>query len=651
MGRLRRRREYSNLACADGMRMNDSALVRFGVLFLLASISRAVDFHVTPDGPLTSLAAARDAARLASASEPRRIVLHGGKYFLERTVVLDARDSGLVIEAAPGARPVLYGGRRITGWRKDGKNSWSARLPEVASGAWDFRMLVVNGEIARRARLPESGTFTHLSEFNVRWMSTTGGGWQRKPTQEELTTLEYRPGDLGPWLEVRNAELTVYHKWDESLVTLSAHDPAAHTLRFATPAGHPPGAFGVQKYVVWNVREGMQQPGQWYLDRKAGKVVYWPLAGQAMKGAEVIAPTVEAVVRIEGSEAAPVKGVTLKGLTLSVTNTPAGAGGFGAERYDGAVAVNHCEDCRLGSLVIYNVGGQGIKSRHSTRLAVENSEIRNTGAGGIIVSGANFSVVNNRLHDIGVIYPSAIALSAGGQDGLIGHNEIHDTPYSAITASGNGHRIEGNRIYRAMQVLEDGAGIYITFCKNVMVRGNHIYEIADKGGSGASAYYLDEQAEGCVVEKNLAVNVAYPSHNHMARNNVIRNNVFIAPGDARITLHRCEDYLFERNVIYAGGDLVLQSPEGAIARMPGNVLFSGTGKVDLVTLTDYTPKSRSALEPRDGTVFADPEFVDLKNGDYRFAPGSPARALGIEPLEVKSAGPLAAHASPVTAAQ
>jgi hypothetical protein len=89
------------------------------------------------------------------------------------------------------------------------------------------------------------------------WMSTTGGGWKRKPTHDELTTMKLRPADLGPCLDLRNAELTVYHMWDESAVGLAAMDEATQTLRFSNEAGHPPGAFGVRKYVVWNVRQGM----------------------------------------------------------------------------------------------------------------------------------------------------------------------------------------------------------------------------------------------------------------------------------------------------------------------------------------------------------------------------------------------------------
>lgn len=128
---------------------------------------------------------------------------------------------------------------------------------------------------------------------------------------------------------MNNAELTVYHMWDESVVGLAGIDTDKQLLTFSTPAGHPPGAFGVKKYVVWNVRQGMTQPGQWYLDRAAGKVVYWPLPGEDMNTVETVAPTIESILRIRGQGGKPVCNVTIRGLTVAVTNTPLVAGGFG----------------------------------------------------------------------------------------------------------------------------------------------------------------------------------------------------------------------------------------------------------------------------------------------------------------------------------
>ncbi|NOX55746.1 MAG: hypothetical protein GXP27_15155, partial [Planctomycetes bacterium] len=54
----------------------------------------------TRERPMATLVAARDAAREAGEG-PHRIVVMPGEYFLTEPLVLDARDSGLTIEADP----------------------------------------------------------------------------------------------------------------------------------------------------------------------------------------------------------------------------------------------------------------------------------------------------------------------------------------------------------------------------------------------------------------------------------------------------------------------------------------------------------------------------------------------------------------------
>ena len=53
--------------------------------------------------------------------------------------------------------------------------------------------------------------------------------------------MKYRPEDLGPWLDAKNAEVTVYHMWDESVVGIARNDTEQHVLTFSNPGGHPPG--------------------------------------------------------------------------------------------------------------------------------------------------------------------------------------------------------------------------------------------------------------------------------------------------------------------------------------------------------------------------------------------------------------------------
>ena len=79
-----------------------------------------------------------------------------------------------------------------------------------------FQALQVDEVMPPRASHPAQSPLTHLSDFNVPWMSTTAGG-QRKPTQEKLTTLKYKPEDLGALFQKGNAEITLYYVWDEFL--------------------------------------------------------------------------------------------------------------------------------------------------------------------------------------------------------------------------------------------------------------------------------------------------------------------------------------------------------------------------------------------------------------------------------------------------
>lgn len=588
------------------------------------------------DGPFATLHAACRAARKLGIKQTRKVIVQAGRYFFDKPLVLNLQDTGLTIESAPGARVCLYGGRKVNRWKKDGEKFYSAVLPSVKERKWDFRCLVVNGRFCRRARLPEKGVFKHNSSFNVPWMTSTGGGWKRKPTNEELTTLKYRAGDLDSWLDINNVELTVYHMWDESLVGVSAIDTESRTLTFANPAGHPPGAFGIKKYVVWNVREGMTKEGQWYLDRTSDKLVYWPLPGEDMSKAEVLAPTIESIIRIQGTRGKPARDITICGLVLSVTTTPLKAGGFGAGRFDGAVSMVSAENCRLLDLEIVNVGGQGIKAS-GKNLRIKNCHVHNTGACGIRFSGTEAIVADNHIHDVGLTYPSAIALQGGGKDAEISHNEIHDTPYTAINCGGENNRIEHNLIYRAMLELHDGGGIYCFAGKNLVLRGNFIRDIIDTGGYGASAYYLDERSENCLVEGNLSLRVDRPSHNHMANKNTIRNNVFIIDADARLTFPRSSHYVFEKNVIHATGNIVFENPD-ALTTFRNNVLFSTKGKVQCRKLERYSRKETYSLEPEKGNLLVDPLLVEFDKGRVSVAAESPVFKLGIKTVDVSSAG-------------
>ncbi len=594
----------------------------------------------SPQQPFATLARAVEASRESGA---KRIVVHGGDYY-DVGVTLDGRDSGLAIEAAPGETPVLHGGRRVTSWQRDGDRFWAAPLGGVKERTWDFRTLIVNGGWRDRSRLPELGRYEHPTVFDVRWLSSTEGGWQRKPTASELTTLHYHPGDLGTWTDLNNAELTIYHAWDESMVGLASLDEAAHTVTFSTPAGHPPGAFGYWKreartYVAWNLRQGMQRPGQWYLDRTAGKCVYWPLPGEDMAAAVMLAPTRHCILALNGTEEMPLTDVTLRGLSLTCTTTPLVTGGFGAANFPGAITGEFCHGLTLEGLKIANVGGQGVKITRGRDVRIEGCDIGWTGACGVILRSQEGLVRDCEIHHIGRAYPSGIGVFAGGLRVHLQHNHFHHTAYGCTHLTAAFSRVESNLFHDYMETMLDGGAIYVGFCKGIEVRGNIVR--GPGGTSHAHAYYIDERSEDFVIESNLAVNTRWPSHNHRSCNCTIRGNVFLDDGDSLISLLVCKGFALEKNIWFARGRLSLQAYRDSISSMAANVLFSGTGVMQAEwLLPPYAADCTEPLPIRDGTLCGDPGFIDAAAGDYRFKHDSLARKLGIEPIDVSKAGRL-----------
>lgn len=590
----------------------------------------------------------------ARKSGDRNITFGAGDHFLDEPIVLGAEDAGLNISGEEGAR--LFGGKRISGWQQKSENLWSAKVPEVKDGSWDFRMLIVNDRYASRARYPEEGFLIHETDFDVTWLSTYEGGFERKPTYEELTTLKYKDGDLSERFEPANAELTIFHMWDESLVGIKGIDRETRTLTFSNPSGWPPGAFAKaynfeKRYIVWNTIEGMTQPGQWFLDRANGEVVYWPLPDEDMNEMEVIAPMVENLLIVGDDQGAVTTDITIANLSLSGTNAPLMSGAFGAKLFDGAISLRNVQNVTLENLSLYNVGAHCIKASGDD-IKISSCHLHHAGAGAIRLVGSRGVVYNNHIHHIGRTFPSAIALYVGATDPNvpeewepgqaytdceIQHNELHDVPYAAICAGGKNLKITKNLIYRAMQDLYDGAGIYITFCNNALVKHNFIKDIKDSPGAGTSAYYLDEKAIDCLVEENMEINVPRPSHNHISKNNTFRNNFFIIEGKGWFSMERSEGYTFEKNVVVAGAGFELFDL-AAVSTLKNNILFSGKGKLITKELNKYEVVKTYEIELKDGNINQDPKLASYRDGKVVFAKGSPAEQLGIKAIDVSGAG-------------
>jgi hypothetical protein len=187
-----------------------------------------------------------------------------------------------------------------------------------------------------------------------------------------------------------------------------------------------------------------------------------------------------------------------------------------------------------------------------------------------------------------------------------------------------------------MKTLHDGAAIYMFAAVDCVMRGNYAHDITDTGGYGASSYYLDERSTNCIVEQNISINVVRPSHNHMATNNIIRQNVFINKGDLTLTLPRSTGFTFDQNVFYATGKIRIEGINN-IHQWGTNIFYSQMDKFESVQLKEYGTISTDDKTPPE-VIRENPQFINPDQLDFNYSPTSPATRFGIPALSAHQTG-------------
>ena len=393
---------------------------RFLCAALFAAALSAQTIVVSPDGPIHTLAQARaevhvqrDAGRTGTIT----IQVRDGTYFLDEALVLTAADSDTVWEAAPGARPVISGGRVIAGWLKGPGPLWKAD-----SGGSSFRQLFIGGRRAQRARTPNYGFYR-----------IDGPSPQDKPLR-----LHFRGNDIRrEWAEAGDVEVIAYFAWADIRMPIVSVDEESH-IATLTGDPRPSNKEADARYYIENAPDGLDTPGEWRLDRKSHTVFYWPMAGENMADEQVIAPELEHLVELRG-----VHDVTFRGLQFAHAAWRLPPGGYAdtqaAVPAPAAIVGINATGCKIERCTIAHSGGYGVFfGRGSKRNQVLASELYDLGAGGIKLgepqqypddADQNYEnvVADNHIHDLGLVYAPAVGVWVlqSGRNQIV-HNHIHD---------------------------------------------------------------------------------------------------------------------------------------------------------------------------------------------------------------------------------
>lgn len=679
----------------------------FPLLLLLPNLLAAASFHVAPGGndandgseaapfktPQRAQQAVRELKGKAALAEPVRVLFHAGEYPLREPLVFTPEDSGtveapIVYRAASGEKVVFNGGQKITGWQPHTNGIWKTQLAEVKVGEWRFNQLFVNGELRRRARIPNDGF--------LRVAGCPEGTPKTVNYHKDCQTFQFKPGDIrADWVNLQDVEVIVYHFWTDSHLPIASVDTVSNLVTFAHKAGKTftddfseDGA----RYIVENVFEGLDAPGEWYLDRRAGTLYYLPLPGETVDTAQVVAPSLPSFLQLKGE---PLKGrfvenLVFRGLTFQHTlfELPPGNSNDqqGSASVRAAVAMQGARRCRFERCEFSNLGTWAIEAgRGCTDNVFLRNEIGPVAAGGFRLNGGTERdhpfertgrnvITDNRLHDYGQVYPSAVGILLMNTEGnTVAHNEIRDGYYTGISVGwqwgyqrsvSQGNRIEFNHIHHLGKgLLSDMGGIYtLGVSPGTVIRNNHIHDV-DANHYGGWGIYHDEGSTHLLVENNVVHHTKFAPFNiHFAKEITVRNNIFALGKLEQVSRSRHEPHksvFFENNIVYwKTGEFFSKDwkdepysfyfhpkNQTGTARVTStfdcdwNLYFNPDLPVEKLKVAGNTWAEWQRRGKDSHSIYADPLFVDPERGNFTINPESPVWALGFRPIDLSAVGP------------
>lgn len=622
------------------------------------------------DGPKASLAGARDAIRALRADgavdAPVEVLIREGEYRLRGTFRLQPQDSGsaeapVTYAAYPGERPVFSGGRRITRWEEGEDGLWTAHISAVEDGSWYFRQLWVNGRRAQRARIPNRG-YLHLEGLIKPY---------DRDDERNRRGFRFREGDLsGEWTNIEDIEVVKMFSWSTTRLPVASIDDERNVVTFTGETGGHPRLFtwAGDRYYVDHVFEGLDQPGEWYLNRETGTLYYHPRPGERIEDIEAVAPATERLVELAGDVEAgeAVHHVHLRGLAFEHSTWPMPETGWRERQAQtsmvtAGVFAEVAEDCVFEDCEFRHIGAHGVwLYTDCQRNSIERCHVWDCGAGGVYLGAmgdqtAGHNVVHNCfIHHLTEAHGGAIGVWIGRSSfNEVSRCDIGDTNYTGVSvgwswgyaeSSANNNIIAHNHIHHCgHRALSDMGGIYtLGVSPGTELRHNRIHDIwCNPEYSHGSGIYPDEGSSEIVIENNIVYRCTSNGFLlHYGRDLQVHNNIFAFAQRDGVRPGREDEhtsFFFERNIVLSEHPDVLggrwTNRNYVIDR---NLYWCTTGEP--VTFNGRSLQQWQEMGNDEHSLIARPEFRAPHEGDFTLAEDSPALQIGFEPIDQEGIG-------------
>ena len=293
-------------------------------------------------------------------------------------------------------------------------------------------------------------------------------------------------------------------------------------------------------------------------------------------------------------------------------------------------------------------------------------------------------ISNNHIHHCGRLEKHGAGIMVWGinsVENVISHNLIHDMPHYGISAQDGFGRvvIEYNEIHHVCLEMADCGGIETNrwfvieddpeLALGNIFRSNLVREVIGCGAPGTPqqgkpaggtqaggriwvpyytwGIYMDNSPINVTIYGNICVGnvlggISMPVGD--PKDNLVENNIFLdsfrQQMDSRVGGHG-EGNRFVRNIVCStslGAALLATNNGHGVAECDYNLYYDPKGNLVVrgVPGNSYAQWQQMGFDAH--SVVADPLFVDADSGDYRLKLGSPALALGFEPIPIDRIG-------------
>ncbi len=286
------------------------AIILF-VLALLLGVNLS-NAQVTQLSPGDDLQAAIDGINTHDMQGDIIIELAEGRFELSQTLKFTNMHSGkngyrVIVKSAPGQLAKISGGTKITGWTYYNASQNIIKAP-VQSDLL-FRQLYVNKKKAKRSEHSAKGnTFVNAvcELYNLHGIEHVAF----KVSRNELIDKSI-PQSLTPWNNLNQVEIRFHTTYRKNKVRIHSiqqqgdsfyflmHEDVSEMIQSNRTLLSTPHRYDIS---FENAREFIDSPGEWYLDEKNHEVYYKLNDGETIENIEVIAPKLDMLLDIHGTD-------------------------------------------------------------------------------------------------------------------------------------------------------------------------------------------------------------------------------------------------------------------------------------------------------------------------------------------------------------